>query len=124
MRIAHFLQGRCNSDSANGVEKTIYFLSRAQAALGHEVSVFSLTAKDPLPIPGVAVRTYLPGWQPLAIPDQLLADLRRYQPALVHLHSAYVPPNASLARNLRRMAIPYVMTPNGVLASALLRRKP
>lgn len=124
MRIAHFLQGRCNSDSANGVEKTIYFLSRAQAELGHEVFVFSITAKDPLPIPGVEVKTYSPGWQPFVIPERLIDDLRRCRPALVHLHSAYVPPNASLAKSLGRMAIPYVVTPNGVLASALLWRRP
>ena len=124
MRIAHFLQGRCNSDSANGVEKTIYFLSRAQAALGHDVAVFSLTAKDALPIPGVDVRKYSPGWHRFAIPDELIADLQKWEPALVHLHSAYVPPNTSLARHLRRLQIPYVVTPNGVLASALLRRRP
>jgi glycosyltransferase involved in cell wall biosynthesis len=124
LRIAHFLQGRCNSDSANGVEKTIYYLSRAQAELGHDVTVFSLTMKNGLPIRGVAVRTYRPGRHSFVIPAELIADLTAFQPALVHLHSAYVPPNASLAKMLRRMAIPYVVTPNGVLAGALVWRRP
>ena len=60
MRIAHFCIGRCNPESANGVDKTVYYLSRAQATLGHDVAVFSLTEKSTLPIPGVMVRAYAP----------------------------------------------------------------
>ncbi|CAM3384835.1 hypothetical protein [Rhodothermus bifroesti] len=33
MRIAHVLLGRCNPDSANGVDKTVYPLARHQALL-------------------------------------------------------------------------------------------
>jgi glycosyltransferase involved in cell wall biosynthesis len=124
MRIAHFLHGRCNPESANGVEKTVYYLSRAQAERGHSVAVVSISEKPALPIDGVEVRTYAPGWQPFAIRDRLVADLRAWNPTAVHLHSGYVPANISLAKELRRSGIPYAVTPNGVLASALLWRKP
>jgi glycosyltransferase involved in cell wall biosynthesis len=124
MRIAHFLQGRCNPDSANGVDKTVYFLSRAQAALGHEVAIFCISEKPPLPIDGVEVRNYSPGWQPFAKVDRLVVDLRSWNPTVVHLHSLYIPANITLANELRRIGIPYVVTPHGALASALIRRKP
>jgi len=57
MRIAHVLLGRCNPDSANGVDKTVYYLAHHQASLGSQVAVFSLTVKEPIPIPGAEVRT-------------------------------------------------------------------
>ena len=57
MRIAHVLLGRCNPDSANGVDKTVYHLARHQAALGAEVAVFSLTAKEPLTVFGDGSQT-------------------------------------------------------------------
>ena len=55
LRIAHFILGRCNPDSANGVDQAVYHFARTQAALGHPVAVFSLTEKPALPIPGVTV---------------------------------------------------------------------
>ena len=54
MKILHFIEGRCNPDTANGVDKTIYFLTRELAALGHEVHLISETKKDPIEIPGVS----------------------------------------------------------------------
>jgi len=53
MQIVHFLLGRCNPDGANGVEKMVYFLSKAHARLGHELSLFSLTPGEPIFIGGV-----------------------------------------------------------------------
>ena len=55
MKILHFIEGRCNPDTANGVDKTIYFLTRELAALGHEVHLISETKKDPIEIPGVSI---------------------------------------------------------------------
>lgn len=124
MRIAHFVQGRCNPDSANGVDKTVFFLSSAQAALGHSVGIFALSAKPVIEIPGVETRNYASFLQRFAAPDALVSQLRSWEPSVVHLHSAYVPPNIMLAQRLRRDGIPYVVTPNGVLSSALLNRRP
>lgn len=75
MRIVHFTLGRCNPDSANGVDKTVYYLSKTQAALGNAVTVFSLTVKSPIPIQGVAVKTYSPKGFPFIPPKPLLRNL-------------------------------------------------
>ena len=91
MRIAHFLPGRCNPDSANGVEKVVYNLTRQLATLNHQVALFSLTAKPPIPIPGVDVLAYPPERIPFMLPQNLLYDLRGWRPDIVHLHSVYSP---------------------------------
>lgn len=123
MRIAHFLVGHCNPDSANGVEKTVYHLSKHQAALGHTVVLFSLTDKSAVPIPGVEIKTYLPAWFIFMLPKALFTDLLAWQPDIVHLHSAYVPWNAHLSRWLQRKRIAYVSTPHGGLSPYVLRRR-
>jgi glycosyltransferase involved in cell wall biosynthesis len=141
MRIAHFCIGRCNPESANGVDKTVYYLSRAQATLGHDVAVFSLTDKPPLPIPGVIVRAYAPmrtpaalahgrlgelliTRSPLNLPRQLVAELLAWQPDILHLHFVHLPQNIALAMQAERRGIPYCVTINGGLSrSALSRRR-
>ena len=123
MRIVHFVVGRCNPDSANGVDRSVFNLSKHQAALGHDVAVFSFTPKPPLTIPGVAVRCFAPSRIPFVLPRQLLGAVIEFRPDVVHLHSVYVPANASLARWLASRRLPYVVTPNGGLHPAVMRRR-
>jgi len=123
MRIVHFLLGRCNPDSANGVDKTVYHLSKAQAMLGHDVAVFSITAKPAIPIERVMVKTYCPERLPIRLPKSLVKDLFEWKPDIVHLHSVYIPQNAILAKHLRSQKIPYVITPNGGLSPYVLKRR-
>jgi poly(glycerol-phosphate) alpha-glucosyltransferase len=122
MRVAHFVIGRCNPDSANGVDQAVYSLSRAQAARGNTVAVFELTDKDPMPIPDVEVSAYVPGRYPFQLPESLRTALRSWKPAVVHLHSIFSPPNEALAAWLRRQSIPFVVTPHGSLSPEVLRR--
>jgi glycosyltransferase involved in cell wall biosynthesis len=141
MRIAHFCIGRCNPESANGVDKTVFYLSRAQATLGHDVAVFSLTEKPALPIPGVNVRAYAPKRtlaalahgrlgellitrSSLALPRQFIAELLAWKPDILHLHFVHLPQNIALAKQAARRGIPYCVTINGGLSrSALSRRR-
>src|SRR5215207_1500367 len=124
MRVAHFMVGRCNPDSANGIDKSVYYLSAAQAALGHDVSVFSVSPKPAIPIPGVEARTYAPP-RKLNLPARSLwRNLRDWHPDVVHIHSIYVPANALLARGLRHQGIPYVITPHGATCEQVLQRRP
>src|SRR5512147_812336 len=101
MRVAHFFPGHCDPESANGVDKAVYHLSKAQAASGHTVAVLELTSKAPIAIPGAEVRSYAPRRFPLSLPKKLLGDLGQWKPDLVHLHSSFVPVNAALAAWLR-----------------------
>ncbi len=123
MRIAHFIIGRCNPDSANGVDKTVYYLSKTQAALDHEVAVFSLSIKPPLPIPKVQVKAYPPKRNPFALPKKFLWDLKDWRPQIVHMHSVYIPQNWALHRWLHKEKIPFVVTPHGGLNQQVTKQR-
>lgn len=123
MKILHFLNGRCNPDGSNGVDKTVYYLSRNQARLNHEVSVVGLSQKPIIPIEGVRVMNYPPERKLFHIPKDLISLIRTSRPDIVHLHSVYLPCNISLASKLRRLRIPYFVTPNGGYATRLFFRR-
>jgi hypothetical protein len=99
------------------VDKTVYHLSKAQAAAGHRVHVFCLTAKESLSIDGVTVRGFGPCRNPFTLPVALKDAIEEAAPDVVHLHSVFIPQNITLARWLREGQIAYVVTPNGGLAS-------
>jgi glycosyltransferase involved in cell wall biosynthesis len=133
LRIAHFALGRTNPEAADGIDKTVYHLSRTQAGLGHSVRLFSVTNKPPIPIPGVQVSVYrsitpspllftprlrdLLAWRsPLNLPGALIADLFAWTPDILHLHGVHIPQNLRLARRARRDQVPYCVTVHGMLA--------
>jgi len=124
LKILHFVVGRCNPDSSNGVDKTIYYLSKAQAELGEKVFIYSITNKDVITISGVNVSNYKPEKMPFPLPSKLKTDIISLNPDIVHFHSGFIPLNVILAKFLNKKNIPYVVTPNGVFSPALLRRKP
>jgi glycosyltransferase involved in cell wall biosynthesis len=124
MRIAHVVRGRCNPESNSGIDRMVYHLSRAQAAAGHEVAIFSVTAKPSIPIEGVHVFTQPPSpWS--LLPRRELGDsVRAWKPDVTHLHSLYIPEHTALGRRLRGWQMPYVVTPHGGLAPHVLRSRP
>jgi glycosyltransferase involved in cell wall biosynthesis len=139
--VAHFLVGRCNPESPNGVDKTIYHLSRTQAEMGQRVAVFSITDKPAIPISGVEVRTYAPvrltslplpnerikdllfNRSPLNFPRDLVKDLLAWDPGVVHFHFVHIPQAIRLARRLRSVGIPYCVSLHGGLAVEAQRRR-
>jgi len=133
LRIAHFALGRVNREAADGIDKTVYYLTRAQAALGHSVRLFSISNKPPIPIPGVSISTYpslrasrllftprlrdLLCWRsPLNLPARLIADVLAWNPHVLHLHGVHIPQNLILAARARRAGIPYCVSIHGMLA--------
>ncbi|MDB4498839.1 glycosyltransferase family 4 protein [Akkermansiaceae bacterium] len=124
MKILHFIEGRCNPDTANGVDKTIYFLTKELGGLGHEVHLVSETVKELIEIPGVVLHRVKPFRSCFSCPSEVAGLIKEIEPDLVHFHSAYVPGNISIARRLRRLGVPYVVTPNGNCARVLLKRRP
>ena len=138
--IAHFLLGRCNPHSANGIDQCVYHVSRNQAAQGHDVSLYSLTGKPAIPIPGVRVRTYPPVFDlpfsrssfisdvlgnrsPAAVPEVLVTELINSGPDLVHMHHTQVPANVVIGNQLRRRGIPYCVTLHGALVGEARNRR-
>jgi glycosyltransferase involved in cell wall biosynthesis len=133
------LWGRCNPDSANGTDKTVYYVASAQAAAGHEVDIFSINDKPPIPVPGCEVKSYpvrrlpipagngrlqelLLSRSPLNLPPALAVDLIGWRPTIVHFHSVHLPPAIRLARQVRNHGIPYCVSLHGGLAVAAQRR--
>jgi glycosyltransferase involved in cell wall biosynthesis len=140
MRIAHFLLGRCNPESANGIDKAVYYLSRTQGELGHDVGVFSITNKPPIAVPGAEVKTFPPRLPPVPLPPGRLGDLLGqrspmnlsrtlvrglidWQPDIVHFHFVHIPQAIRLARRLSHLDIPYCVSLHGGLARAALERR-
>ncbi len=124
MRILHFVQGRCSLDSSNGVDKTVYFLARAEAEAGGEIGIFCISEKSIRPVPGVDVRNFAPMTNPFIVRHQLSQAAEQWRPDFIHLHCPYQLSNIPLARLARRLRVPYAITAHGNLSPRLLRRRP
>ena len=123
MKIAHVLARSALLDVANGVQKYVYFMAKAQAELGLHVAVFALSAGPETAIPGVFVRSFPRARWPFRVPAPLLAELERWRPDILHLHSPYFPPNVVLASWARRRGVRYVITPHGALSPGEIRER-
>lgn len=124
MKIMHFMEGRCNPESANGVDKTIYYLARAQASLGHAIHIVCETDKEPVPIEGVVIHRVPRSSLGLHISREVRDLIDAIRPDFGHFHSAYVRGNIGISRYLRHIGIPYAVTPNGNCSRSLLKRRP
>jgi len=128
VRIAHFLIGRCNPESANGVDKTVFYLSLHQARLGARVAVFSFSDKKPITIPGVEIKTIEPpkygsfGSKLPYVRSEVVRELMLWEPNIVHFHSVHIGPFIAMGKLLRRQGILYVVTPHGGFAPGRLAR--
>ncbi len=103
----------------NGTNAVIWPIAREQATSGHQVSLMLGEA------PSSAAETFAEqgGIQLLSIPANtwryapkaLRSLLHSEPPDIVHMHSTYLPEQATLARRLVRHGVPYVVTPHGGL---------
>jgi glycosyltransferase involved in cell wall biosynthesis len=112
-------------EKVNGLNYTIWSVAQQQARLGHQVSL----VLEKRPKPPTASFAEKAGIKLLEIPvkqwnyDKNLLDrlLKSDTPQIVHLHSNFVPEQASLATRLTRQKIPYIVTPNAMSPQALRR---
>jgi glycosyltransferase involved in cell wall biosynthesis len=103
----------------NGMNAVIWPIAREQAVSGHQVALVLEEA------PSSAAETFAKrgGMKLISIPAStwryapkaLTSLLRSEPPDIVHMHSTYLPEQATLARRLVRLGIPYVVTPHGGL---------
>jgi glycosyltransferase involved in cell wall biosynthesis len=108
-------------DAVDGVNATIWMIAQEQVSLGHQVSLLLDREPDDT---SVSFANNC-GINPIAIPaniwgydSRLLKSLLSTQhPHLVHLHSVFLPRQATLAKRLVSAQIPYVITPHGGLDS-------
>jgi glycosyltransferase involved in cell wall biosynthesis/peptidoglycan/xylan/chitin deacetylase (PgdA/CDA1 family) len=109
----------------DGVSRTVWLLSREQARLGHDVSLIlddppDQAAKDIAAESGLKLIDV--NASHLTYSAQAAALVAREQPQIVHMHSVFVPRQATLGKLLSKAGIPYVITPHGGLAPQVLRR--
>ncbi|MGH9807359.1 MAG: glycosyltransferase, partial [Terriglobia bacterium] len=136
MRILHVVPTYLPAYRYGGPIHSVHGLCKALAAAGHDVHVFTTNVDGPgnsavrLGVPavvdGVVVnyfaskilrRLFLS--PPMA--SALDAEMSRFE--IVHLHSIFLWPTWAAARRARRMGVPYVCAPRGMLVKELVRRR-
>lgn len=136
MRILHVVPTFFPAWRHGGPVRAVDGLARAQARLGHEVAVFTThrNGEEVLDVPtdrpvyreGVEVRYFA-----LSFPrriDRAPRLARELEGRLgtvdvVHLHSVFLWPTWAAARAARRHGVPYLLSPRGILAPALVRTR-
>lgn len=127
MRIFHICQFKINY--SNGIQATVWELSKAQAELGNSVFIFSLGRK-PKKNEVEEAKTHgiiLLGSRENFLRGESLSNmvllLSEEDETITHFHSAFIPGHDHLAYVLFKKKIPYVITSHGNLGPLELKRK-
>jgi glycosyltransferase involved in cell wall biosynthesis len=136
LRLLHIVPTYLPALRYGGPIRSVHALCRGLATCGHDVHVFTTNVdgdgdtdvplERAVDLDGVKV-TYFPSrrlrrlyWSP-PMRRELLQALPTFD--LVHLHAIYLWPLWAGARIARRVHVPYVSSPRGMLAPELIRRK-
>jgi len=136
MQILHVVPSYLPAVRYGGPIFAVHGLCKALVARGHKVQVFTTNIDGPgnSPVPielavdveGIQVR-YFPCpllrrlyWAP-ALGRALKSEIGKFD--VVHLHSVFLWPTWSAARAARKVGVPYVLSPRGMLVRELIRRR-
>lgn len=136
MRILHVVPSYLPATRYGGPIRSVHGLAQAQAALGHDVQVYTtpvdgpdtspVPLQQPVPLDGVQV-WYFPvtRLRRLYYAPTLAQTLRQRvrQFDVLHLHSVFLWPTWAAARTARAAGVPYVLAPLGMLVPELIQRK-
>ncbi|TBR60377.1 hypothetical protein B4U84_05760 [Westiellopsis prolifica IICB1] len=120
MKILH-LGSHSSPHVVDGVNTTIWLVAREQALLGHEVTLLldsppneaAKTLAEAVGIKLISISANNWYYDTKTFKSLLHTDT----PQIVHMHSVFIPTQASFAKNLVQDKIPYVITPHGGLDS-------
>lgn len=120
MRIWH-IGASPSPQKVDGLNSTIWLVAREQALMGHSVALLLSNASNSAAI-ALAEQS---GLELIQIPmnkwvygPRVLKSLLDYRPPqIVHMHNVFLVNQATLAANLVRNNIPYIITPHGGLNS-------
>ena len=136
MNILHVVPTYLPAWRYGGPIKSVHGLCRGLASRGHRVVVFTTNVDGPndldvplgiaVPIDGVEVRYFPCGigrriYRSPAMGRALREHVRSFD--VVHLHSVFLWPTLTGAREARRAGVPYVLAPRGMLVRDLIARK-
>ena len=124
MKIWH-IGASSNPFRVDGVSRTVWLLSREQAKLGYDVELVVDSPPDEAALEiareaGMKLNHVQSTFRNYA--EEIEKLIASESPDVVHMHSVFIPRQATLGRVLNEIGIPYVITPHGGLAPQVLRR--
>ena len=136
MRVLHVAPSYLPAWRYGGPIKSVHGLCRGLARLGHDVHVFTTNVdgpdyldvplETPVDIDGVQVWYFPSNWLKRLYWSPAMGRALKNQVCnfdILHLHSIYVWPTTAAATIARRVGVPYVLAPRGMLVSYLINRK-
>ena len=136
MKILHVVPTYYPAVRYGGPIQSVHGLASALAAQGHDVHVYTTNADGDgvLPVPrdrpvqvdGVNVWYFETGvgrriYRSPKMRQALATNIASFD--IVHLHSVFLWPTSAAAQAARRVGVPYVLSPRGMLVKDLIRRK-
>lgn len=125
--VHHFIAGRVNPDQPDGIQFHTFGLARAQASQGLNANIIGVSAKAQNPErilrDGVKIITFPAGKNPFRIGKELRSFLRTEQPDIAHIQVPLEFRMNSVARFLRRLRVPYVLSTHALWSPLMLKRK-
>jgi len=126
MEIIHLVLGKANPDRMNGVNRVVHQLATQQVHQGRNVSVWGITKDTTRNFEERTFKTELfPAMRnPFGISPALRKAIgsKKGTDVVFHLHGAWVPVYASLARLFKREGIRFVLTGHGGYNSIAMMR--
>ena len=135
MRILHVVPTYLPATRYGGPIYAVHGLCRALVARGHDVSVFTTNVDGPrdsdvrldirVLLDGVRVRYFRSELRRLYVSHDLKRALRAEMKDfdLLHLHSVFLWPTFAAAKEAQCAAVPYVISPRGMLVPELIRER-
>lgn len=129
MRIIHLILGKANPDRANGVNKVVHQLSKAQHKLGHQVEIWGITPHPEKAdfLSGRPFLTYSFATQkiPFGIDSDLKKKLEAVNPeTYFHIHGGFVPAFYTATRILKKRSIKFCLSSHGTYNKLAMLRSP
>lgn len=116
MKIIHILKGKADPNTLNGVNKVVHHLATEQLILNHDVEVWGIT-----PNPGVIrhqhdypLHLFSTNKNRFLINSELELKINSLpKNTIAHLHSVFLPELYAVGMALKKVSIPFVLTPHG-----------
>lgn len=125
MEIIHLVLGKANPGRMNGVNKVVDQLASRQVAAGLNAQVWGVTDNPVHDYPKRNYPTFLfkKNRNAFIIPTDLSKAMEKKKGiATFHLHGGFVPLMYAAARTLRKLQIPFVITPHGAYNRIAMER--
>ena len=123
MKVLHFILGRANPNTSNGVNKVIIGHAKYGIRQGHDVCVIGLSSSQKtdyefIERDGFYVHSYKSFWNGAF---KRIKELSK-EVDIVHLHSVWNNYNLVVAKHLNKISVPYVVTAHSGLTDDRLRQ--